>query len=46
MLAAKGVSVFLPIQITNTRMLKAATNELTAATARYNAVQGKGMAGQ
>ena len=46
MLAAKGVSVFLPIQITNTRMLKAATDELTAATARYNAVQGKGMAGQ
>ena len=46
MLAAKGVSVFLPIQITNTRMLTAATNELTAATARYNAVQGKGMAGQ
>ena len=45
MLAAKGVSVFLPIQITNTRMLKAATNELTAATARYNAVQGRGMAG-
>ena len=46
MLAAKGASVFLPIQITNTRMLKAATDELTAATARYNAVQGKGMAGQ
>ena len=45
MLAAKGVSMFLPIQITNTRMLKAATNELTAATARYNAVQGRGMAG-
>lgn len=46
MLAAKGVSVFLPIQTTNTRMLKAATDELTAATARYNAVQGKGMAGK
>lgn len=46
MLAAKGVSVFLPIQTTNTRMLKAATDELTAATARYNAVSGRGLAGQ
>lgn len=46
MLIAKGVSLFLPIQTVNTRMLKAATDELTAATARYNAVQGKGLAGQ
>ena len=46
MLIAKGVSLFLPIQAVNTRMLKAATDELTAATARYNAVQGKGLAGQ
>lgn len=46
MLITKGVSMFLPIQTTNTRMLKAATDELTAATARYNAVQGKGIAGQ
>lgn len=46
MLIAKGVSLFLPIQAVNTRMLKAATDELTAATARYNAVQGKGIAGQ
>ena len=46
MLFAKGVSLFLPIQTTNTRMLRQATNELAAAQARYNAVQGKGMAGQ
>ena len=45
MLAAKAVSLFLPTQVTNTRMLKAATDELTTATARYNAVQGKGFAG-
>ena len=46
MLIAKGVSLFLPTQTTNTRLLRQATNELTAATARYNAVQGRGIAGQ
>lgn len=46
MLIAKGVSLFLPIQTTNTKMLRQATDELTAATARYNAVSGRGMAGQ
>lgn len=45
MLIAKGVSAFFPIQVVNTKMLTAATNNLTAATARYNAVQGRGMAG-
>ena len=46
MLVAKGVSIFLPTQVTDTRLLRQATNELTAATARYNAVAGKGIAGQ
>lgn len=46
MLFAKGVSLFLPIQTTNTGMLRQATDELADAQARYNAVQGKGMAGQ
>lgn len=46
MLIAKGVSAFLPVQVVNTKMLTQATNNLAAATARYNAVQGKGMAGQ
>ena len=45
MLVAKGVSLFLPTQVINTKMLKQATDELTAATARYNAAQGKGIAG-
>ena len=43
--AIKLVSAFLPTQVTNTKMLTAATNQLTAATARYNAVQGKGIRG-
>lgn len=46
MLIAKGVSAFLPVQVVNTKMLTTATNNLATATARYNAVQGKGMAGQ
>ena len=46
MLVVKGVSLFLPIQVTNTKMLRQATDELTAATARYNAVSGRGMSGQ
>lgn len=43
--AVKVASLFLPTQITNTRMLAAATNNLAAAQERYNAAQGKGMAG-
>lgn len=43
--AVKVVSLFLPTQITNTRMLATATNNLAAAQERYNAAQGRGMAG-
>ena len=45
MAAVKVVSAFLPIQITNTKMLANATNQLAAAQERYNAAQGKGIRG-
>lgn len=43
--AVKVVSLFLPTQIVNTKMLAAATDKLAAAEERYNAAKGKGMAG-
>ena len=43
--AVKVVSLFLPTQIANTKMLAAATDKLAAAEERYNAAKGKGMAG-
>ena len=46
MAAVKVVSFFLPTQITNTKMLAQATNQLAAAQERYNVAQGKGLAGQ
>ena len=42
MAAVKVVSAFLPIQITNTKMLANATNQLAAAQERYNAESGNG----